>query len=150
MWAAGRPFTTSGFRLSKVPSTPCTSRPPLGASGLTYEAAQEIRRPGRFAVHGDGMAHAGGTQEFGPQRQRGRQRAENDLRRDHCGAVGRGRQGAGRTLADSDSFPDAEQFTTRAVPSLNGLLVALVALSPAEIRLSGTGPASRCSPYLAG
>src|SRR5271154_4106505 len=34
-----RPLTMSGLRLSKVPSTPCTSRPPFGASGLTYGAA---------------------------------------------------------------------------------------------------------------
>ncbi len=33
--AAVRPFTGKGLRLSKVPCTPSTMRPPLGASGLT-------------------------------------------------------------------------------------------------------------------
>src|SRR5215813_5063514 len=30
------PFTIKGLRLSKVPSTPCTKRPPLGADGSAY------------------------------------------------------------------------------------------------------------------
>ena len=45
----------NGLRLSKVPSTPWTSRPPLGADGIGVAEMRKSLRQRRLAVHGDRM-----------------------------------------------------------------------------------------------
>ncbi len=48
----------NGLRLSKVPSTPCASRPPFGASRVGVAQTVKPGRQRRLAVHGDGVGRA--------------------------------------------------------------------------------------------
>ena len=139
MLAAGSPLTMNGLRLSKVPSTPCTSWPPLRRGRVGIGRMVEIGTPGRLAMHGDGVMRAAAARRRAASQQAARARRATTVRRDARNRRQRG-GAANRARARSDAIRFRfciiyHRAGSRLAAPIFG---AFVALLQAQYRLSGS------------